>query len=115
MRLIICFALRMCELKNNWGVYHSIIYIANEGCHVKTYDIWLSVVDCIIYLLHFVGHEVLKGESKTVDTVPILGIHQTTAGSESGRIALYGDSNCLDNSHMQKGNGEYCSVINTKF
>jgi hypothetical protein len=103
------------RIKIYWEVYHSIIYIANEGCHVKTYDICLSVVDCIIYLLHFVGHEVLKGESKTVDTVPILGIHQTTAGSESGRIALYGDSNCLDNSHMQKGNGEYCFVINTKF
>ncbi|XP_052062556.1 membrane-bound transcription factor site-1 protease-like [Mytilus californianus] len=49
------------------------------------------------------GHEVLKGESKSVDTVPILGIHQTSSGGpDSGRVALYGDSNCLDNSHMQK-------------
>ena len=67
------------------------------------------------YSIFFLGHEVLKGESKTVDTVPILGIHQTSAGSDSGRIALYGDSNCLDNSHMQKGNGEYDSVLITKF
>lgn len=48
------------------------------------------------------GYEVIKGESKTVDTVPILGLYQTPADKESGRIALYGDSNCLDNSHMQK-------------
>ena len=45
----------------------------------------------------------IKGESKSVDTVPILGLYQTTANKNSGRLALYGDSNCLDNSHMQKG------------
>lgn len=48
------------------------------------------------------GHEVLKGESKTMEGVPILGLYQTTSAPESGRVALFGDSNCLDNSHMQK-------------
>eukprot|EP00058_Branchiostoma_floridae_P008759 XP_002594247.1 hypothetical protein BRAFLDRAFT_65099 [Branchiostoma floridae] len=47
------------------------------------------------------GNEVLKQESQTVDTVPILGLYQMT-GEEAGRVALYGDSNCLDNSHLQK-------------
>ncbi|KAI8519670.1 Membrane-bound transcription factor site-1 protease [Branchiostoma belcheri] len=46
-------------------------------------------------------NEVLKQESQTVDTVPILGLYQMT-GEEAGRVALYGDSNCLDNSHLQK-------------
>ncbi|XP_069113191.1 membrane-bound transcription factor site-1 protease-like [Argopecten irradians] len=48
------------------------------------------------------GHEVLRGEAKTVEGVAILGLYQTTTAPESGRVALFGDSNCLDNSHMQK-------------
>ena len=50
------------------------------------------------------GLEVMKGESLTVADVPILGLHQTKIGKKKGgRIVLYGDSNCLDNSHLQKG------------
>lgn len=33
----------------------------------------------------------------------ILGLLQNTAVNKSGRITVYGDSNCLDNSHLQKG------------
>ncbi|XP_070575086.1 membrane-bound transcription factor site-1 protease-like [Ptychodera flava] len=46
------------------------------------------------------GHEVLKGETVTEEDVPILGLHQVSA--TGGRIVLYGDSNCLDSSHLQK-------------
>jgi hypothetical protein len=49
------------------------------------------------------GHEVLKGETQTKEGVPILGMYQTTTQPGGGRIALYGDSNCLDTSHIQKG------------
>ncbi len=54
------------------------------------------------------GHEVVKGESVTVTNVPVLGLYQTktlnnSESMASGRIVLYGDSNCLDNSHLQKG------------
>lgn len=57
------------------------------------------------------GREVDSGVSVSASNVPILGIYQahTVAAREgnatvsSGRIALYGDSNCLDGSHMQKG------------
>ena len=53
------------------------------------------------------GHEVIKGESLKMKGIPILGLHQpnpsSDKGLESGRIVLYGDSNCLDNSHLQKG------------
>ncbi|XP_056009187.1 membrane-bound transcription factor site-1 protease-like isoform X2 [Ostrea edulis] len=48
------------------------------------------------------GHEVLKGSSVTKENVPILGLYQTMTQPSGGRVALYGDSNCLDNSHMQK-------------
>lgn len=34
--------------------------------------------------------------------VPILGLLQTTAADKSGRIVIYGDSNCLDTSHLEK-------------
>ena len=55
------------------------------------------------------GHEVITGSSVSAAEVPILGLHQVRNMMESGveisggRIALYGDSNCLDNSHLQKG------------
>uniref|UniRef100_T1J4A8 Membrane-bound transcription factor site-1 protease n=1 Tax=Strigamia maritima TaxID=126957 RepID=T1J4A8_STRMM len=48
------------------------------------------------------GQEVLKGEAESVNNVAILGLYQTTTKKDAGRIVLYGDSNCLDNSHMQK-------------
>ena len=49
------------------------------------------------------GFEVLKGETQTKEGVPILGMHQTLSQPGAGRIVLYGDSNCLDTSHLQKG------------
>uniref|UniRef100_A0A8W8JSW4 Membrane-bound transcription factor site-1 protease n=1 Tax=Magallana gigas TaxID=29159 RepID=A0A8W8JSW4_MAGGI len=48
------------------------------------------------------GHEVLKGSSVLNENVPILGVYQTVVQPSGGRVVLYGDSNCLDNSHMQK-------------
>ena len=48
------------------------------------------------------GLEVLKQETAVVDNVPILGLYQTPSEG-GGRIALYGDSNCIDDSHRQKG------------
>lgn len=47
------------------------------------------------------GLEVLKQETAVVDNVPILGLYQIPAEG-GGRIVLYGDSNCLDDSHRQK-------------
>lgn len=44
----------------------------------------------------------LKQETAVVEGVPILGLYQTPAEG-GGRIALYGDSNCIDDSHRQKG------------
>uniref|UniRef100_A0A674C8C0 Membrane-bound transcription factor site-1 protease n=1 Tax=Salmo trutta TaxID=8032 RepID=A0A674C8C0_SALTR len=47
------------------------------------------------------GLEVLKQETAVVEGVPILGMYQTPSEG-GGRIALYGDSNCIDDSHRQK-------------
>uniref|UniRef100_A0A667X3N1 Membrane-bound transcription factor peptidase, site 1 n=1 Tax=Myripristis murdjan TaxID=586833 RepID=A0A667X3N1_9TELE len=47
------------------------------------------------------GLEVLKQETAVVEGVPILGLYQTPSDG-GGRIALYGDSNCIDDSHRQK-------------
>ena len=55
------------------------------------------------YQCFVAGFEVLKGETQTKEGVPILGMHQTLSQPGAGRIVLYGDSNCLDTSHLQKG------------
>uniref|UniRef100_A0A8C6T843 Membrane-bound transcription factor site-1 protease n=1 Tax=Neogobius melanostomus TaxID=47308 RepID=A0A8C6T843_9GOBI len=47
------------------------------------------------------GLEVLQQETAVVEAVPILGLYQTPSEG-GGRIALYGDSNCIDDSHRQK-------------
>ena len=54
--------------------------------------------------------QVETGESLPLVSVSVLGLYQAHASdspaagqSGAGRIALYGDSNCLDNSHMEKG------------
>ncbi|XP_045605609.1 membrane-bound transcription factor site-1 protease [Procambarus clarkii] len=56
--------------------------------------------------------EMLEAESESVPDVPILGLLQTKGNTNEevgdnsqhhcGRLVVYGDSNCLDNSHLQK-------------
>ncbi|MPC27483.1 membrane-bound transcription factor site-1 protease-like [Portunus trituberculatus] len=55
--------------------------------------------------------EMLEAENESVQDVPILGLLQTESNSVAdntdksqnlGRLVVYGDSNCLDNSHLQK-------------
>lgn len=48
------------------------------------------------------GQKVLGQETAAIETVPILGLLQSKAAEKSGRVVVYGDSNCLDNSHLQK-------------
>lgn len=52
--------------------------------------------------LNHQGNEVVTGETKIEEDVAVLGLYQVP-GLKSGRIVLYGDSNCLDNAHMEKG------------
>lgn len=51
----------------------------------------------------------LKQETAVVEGVPILGLYQTPSDG-GGRIALYGDSNCIDDSHRQKGERSFVCV-----
>ncbi|XP_039276563.1 membrane-bound transcription factor site-1 protease isoform X2 [Nilaparvata lugens] len=48
------------------------------------------------------GAELLGVKTKITEKVPILGLLQTQSKAKGGRIVVYGDSNCLDNSHLQK-------------
>lgn len=49
------------------------------------------------------GLEILGKKTVRAEGVPILGLLQTGSSKSSGRIALYGDSNCIDTAHIQKG------------
>ena len=53
--------------------------------------------------MYSLGEEILEDSSRTVPDVPILGLYQPKGSPNTGRLALYGDSNCLDNAHLQKG------------
>lgn len=57
------------------------------------------------------GKEILVSQKENIDEVPILGLyHPSNVPSSNpnglstsfGRLAIYGDSNCLDNAHLQK-------------
>lgn len=73
--------------------------------------------------LNDLGNEMIEAEKRPCKDVPILGLLQTgtedekvssdnenlikdedsiDTSSSEGRIVVYGDSNCLDNSHLQK-------------
>ncbi len=45
---------------------------------------------------------VLNGGQKERLEVPVLGLYHPTA-INAGRISVFGDSNCLDSAHMEKG------------
>lgn len=47
----------------------------------------------------------MLGGKPRKDEVPILGLLQTHDSTKSGRVVVYGDSNCIDNSHLQRGKG----------
>lgn len=83
-----------------------VVYYASGTSIVKFPEDGLLVVED----LKDQGREVDSGVSVSASNVPILGLYQThtvaregNATVPSGRIVLYGDSNCLDGSHMQKG------------
>ncbi len=56
--------------------------------------------------------------SKSItETIPIIGLTQTSLNgddSNSGRIVVYGDSNCIDSSHLKKGTDKCFNLISNK-
>ena len=59
------------------------------------------------------GHEVISGESKSQTKVAVLGLYEPTVDKGGGRVVLYGDSNCFDTSHVQKGVSTLCCICLT--
>jgi membrane-bound transcription factor site-1 protease len=49
------------------------------------------------------GEDFLKDKQIKAYGIPILGLHQVNTNENSGRVVVYGDSNCLDSSHLEKG------------
>ena len=45
---------------------------------------------------------VISGDAKYKREVPVLGLYHPPA-INAGRISVFGDSNCLDSAHMEKG------------
>uniref|UniRef100_A0A8C0YZV6 Membrane-bound transcription factor site-1 protease n=1 Tax=Canis lupus familiaris TaxID=9615 RepID=A0A8C0YZV6_CANLF len=86
------------------GLYEGDFTLANHdmyyasGCSIAKFP-----EDGIVITQTFKdqGLEVLKQETAVVENVPILGLYQIPVEG-GGRIVLYGDSNCLDDSHRQK-------------
>lgn len=48
------------------------------------------------------ANELLNGDTKTESDVPVLGFYHRK-DPHAGRIVVYGDSNCFDSAHMEKG------------
>jgi hypothetical protein len=77
-------------------------YCKREEREEKKPEKNMQIITFVTFLC--LGQEVLGQEMETTETVPILGLLQSRAAEKSGRVVVYGDSNCLDNSHLQKGN-----------
>ena len=48
-----------------------------------------------------VSNQDVSNSAKLKNDIPILGFYQTKANTDnSGRIVVYGDSNCIDSAHL---------------
>ena len=48
-----------------------------------------------------VSNQDTSNTAKVKNEIPVLGFYQTKANQEnSGRIVVYGDSNCIDSAHL---------------
>ena len=52
----------------------------------------------------------LTGSTQLIHNVPVLGFYQSPHQG-GGRIVVFGDSNCLDNSHLRRS--EFTNCIHT--
>jgi len=99
------------DLLASWKMaFGDIVYEGdfNFGDHEMYYASGTSIINfpsdglLVSRSLKDQGQEVLKEDARMVPEVPILGFYQTNSTRFGGRIVLYGDSNCIDNSHLQK-------------
>ena len=59
------------------------------------------------------------GAGSKLPKIPVLGLYQTQSTAKGGRVVVYGDSNCVDNSHLNSKVGSqirqylYCRLVVT--
>ncbi|KAK9498135.1 hypothetical protein O3M35_004013 [Rhynocoris fuscipes] len=98
------------DLLSSWGiVLGDTVYDGDYTLSKKTIS-YASGTHIARFPLHGIvlaatlsdqGAEMLGGKSRR-EEVPILGLLQTQDTTNSGRVVVYGDSNCIDNSHLQR-------------
>ncbi|XP_060535660.1 membrane-bound transcription factor site-1 protease isoform X2 [Cylas formicarius] len=98
------------ELLSSWGIQfgnrvfeghfkwndHQMYYASGTSVHEFPKDgVLLSAA------LNDQGAQILEEPDQTDHKTPILGLLQSKATDRSGRIIVYGDSNCIDGSHLE--------------
>ena len=99
------------DLLSGWGIALGDTVVDGElslGSHDAQYSSGTHLVrfppdgHVITVKLRDQGREVL-GESGEVSVkVPVLGLYQTRASHNGGRLVVFGDSNCIDGAHLTK-------------
>ena len=52
------------------------------------------------------------GTGSKLPKIPVLGLYQTQSTAKGGRVVVYGDSNCVDNSHLNSKVGLQSLLFN---
>jgi len=95
----IAFGDKVYEGNFKFGSIHDMFYAS--GAHIIQFPSKDSLL--VKRQLNNQGKEVLESKSVKEDNIAILGLHYPHDNvSNKGRIAVYGDSNCLDSAHLQK-------------
>ena len=100
------------DLLSSWGIaFGDKVYEGNFklGDHEMYYASGTSIVQfpetgiLTKVQLKDQGKDFLGIPENSLEKIPILGFYQSAFSEKSGKVIVYGDSNCLDNSHLQKG------------
>ena len=51
------------------------------------------------------------GTGSNLPKIPVLGLYQTQSTAKGGRVVVYGDSNCVDNSHLNSKVGSQSLLL----
>ncbi|CAG0885029.1 unnamed protein product [Darwinula stevensoni] len=99
------------DLLASWGIAFGDTVLDGEytlGHHQMYYASGTNIARfpeegrVIVQTLKDQGVEVLEGDTTVSEKGAILGTFQSKSTESSGRLVVYGDSNCLDNAHQQK-------------
>ena len=81
-----------------------------------------SLSHCHLVMFQDQGKEILGGRGSDggsgggtgskLPKIPVLGLYQTQSTAKGGRVVVYGDSNCVDNSHLNSKVGLQSLLFN---